>query len=145
MDLIMESVAVNPPVSPNCVIVLQPLPAPTMTSCCGSCEACSGDQAGGFLGTEANLTRVWWGEPFSSAICWTPGSALMWLGSGFSGFYIVLLPPLTQITSYCWKKIVRNVALAFPQDYFKKRATFYHVFFFFSFNEKNKLWWKMLF
>lgn len=26
------------------------------------------------------------GEPYSAAICWTPGRTLMWLGSGFSGF-----------------------------------------------------------
>lgn len=53
MGLIMECVTINPPVSLDCVIVLQsrrssrPTTA-TMTSCCGRREACSGDQAGGF-------------------------------------------------------------------------------------------------
>lgn len=64
----MERVTINPPVSPDCVIVLQsrrssrPATA-TMTSCCGRREACSGDQAGGFLGKLVSLAR---GAVFSS-------------------------------------------------------------------------------
>lgn len=53
MALIMECVTINRAVSPDRVIVFQSqrsglLNTATMTSCCGRCEACSNDQAGGF-------------------------------------------------------------------------------------------------
>lgn len=130
MGLIMERVTINPPVSPDCVIVLQsrrssrPTTA-TMTSCCGRCEACSGDQAGGFWeGLRASP-----GEPYSAAICWTPGRTLMWPGSGFSGFTLFgLFKNKLLLERDCENRSVRD--FAFPQDRFKKSSHLVFSFFF---------------
>lgn len=139
----MECVTINLLMSPDCVIVLQschsssPTKA-TMTSCCVRRGVCSGDQAGGFW------ESLWAspGEPYSTAICWTPHRVLMWPGSGYSGFTLFgLLKNKLLLERGCEKGTVRNRVswTSLIHRIILKKAMIWF------FHEKNKSWWENVF